>query len=374
MGQRTVDDLIELIYEAALFPEKWQDAARSIAESVGGEASSVCWIDKKLGAVTRFDISNFDDSILPEYAERFGHRDPRVLKGIVSPDGTVYRDHEIIPEYGRIYAEYYSFIEKIGVFHSMILIAENNPATTVGFNIYRRRQKGAFEDTEKQQIEILSRHIRKAVALSRQMEKSELRPGLGQETFLSLIGLPAFLLDCRGLVTSHNDAAAVLIQKADPLILRSATLMALTAAQQSALEALVGLALRSRTADTIVLSDRSGAQYLAEAIPMAQPGSGASKSWRLDEPCILLTLRPLEPQVRADQLVRIMGFTAAEAEVAALLAAGHDIDTIAQMRGVSAGTTRVQVKSAFAKANVSSQAQLVSRVLSMAGVLRLSGR
>ena len=101
MGQRTVDDLIELIYEAAVFPEKWQDAARSIAESVGGEASSVCWIDKKLGAVTRFDINNFDDSILPEYAERFGHRDPRVLKGIVSPDGTVYRDHEIIPEYGR---------------------------------------------------------------------------------------------------------------------------------------------------------------------------------------------------------------------------------------------------------------------------------
>lgn len=243
----------------------------------------------------------------------------------------------------------------------------------LSFNIYRRRQRGPLEDTEKQRIEILSRQIRKAVALSQSLERSELRTGLGQETFLSLIGLPAFLLDCRGLVTSHNEAATALLQKEDPLMLRSATLMALTAPQESAMEALLGHALRSNFADAIVLSERSGAQHLAEVGPLVQPDSCKSRSWHLNEPCKLLTLRPLEPQVRAEQLMRTLGLTASEAEVAALLAACHDIDTIAKMRGVSPVTTRVQVKSASAKANVSSQAQLVSPVLSTAGVPPLRG-
>lgn len=373
MGRRTADDLIELIYEAALFPEKWQDAAKAIAESVGGQSSSVCWIDKRLGAVTRFDINNFDDSVLPEYAERFGHRDPRVLKGVTSSVGTVYRDHEITPDFGRIYSEYYDFADKIDVYHSMILVAENTAATTVGFNIYRARQKGPFDDGNKELIETLSRHINKAVGLSRRFFDAGAAPLLGHDTFLSLIGLPSLLLDCRGLVISYNQQAETLLQRGDPIILRSATLLALTAPQQSALESVVGLALKAKVADTAVVSDHSGAQHIVEAIPLSRSASRLTNSWHLNEPCVLLTIRPVEPKVDTKLLTRLLGLTPAEAEVAALLAMGHDIDAIAKMRGVSPGTTRIQLKSAFAKANVSSQAHLVSRVLSVSGLVRLSG-
>jgi len=371
MGQHTVDDLIELIYEAALFQEKWQEAARAIAESVGGQSSSVCWIDKKLGAVTRFDINNFDDSVLPEYAERFGHRDPRVLKGVGSAGGTVYRDHEITPEFNRIYGEYYDFIDKIGVYHSMILIAENTAATTVGFNIYRERRKGPFEDDNRQLIQMLSRHINKAVALSRRFSDASRAPLVGPDTFLSLVGLPAFLLDCRGLVTSHNQQGEALLRRGDPLILRSATLLALTATQQTALENLVGFALKAKMSETAVISEQSGAQHIVEAIPLARPHQRSFNSWSLNEPCILMTVRPLEPRIDKKPLTTLLGFTPAEADVAALLATGHDVETISRMRGVSLGTTRLQIKSAFAKANVSSQAHLVSRVLSVASLNRL---
>lgn len=371
MGQHTVNDLIELIYEAALFQEKWQEAARAIAESVGGQSSSVCWIDKKLRAVTRFDINNFDDSVLPEYAERFGHRDPRVLKGVGSAGGTVYRDHEITPEFNRIYGEYYDFIDKIGVYHSMILIAENTAATTVGFNIYRERRKEPFEDDNRQLIQTLSRHINKAVALSRRFSDASTAPLLGPDTFLSLVGLPAFLLDCRGLVTSHNQQGEALLRRGDPLIMRSATLLALTATQQTALENIVGLALKARMSETAVISEQSGAQHVAEAIPLARPQQRSFNSWSLNEPCILMTVRPLEPRIDKKPLTTLLGFTQAEADVAALLATGHDVEAISRMRGVSLGTTRLQIKSAFAKANVSSQAHLVSRVLSVASLNRL---
>lgn len=373
MVQHTVDDLIELIYEAALFPENWPGAARAIAESVCGQSSSVCWIDKKLGAVTRFDINNFDSSVLPEYAERFGHRDPRVLKGVCSAGGTVYRDHEITSEFGRIYSEYYDFIDKIGVYHSMILIAENTAASTVGFNIYRERRKGPFEDHNRQLIQTLSRHINKAVALSRRFSDTSTAPLLGPDTFLSLVGVPAFLLDCRGLVTSHNQPGEELLRKGDPLLLRSATLLALTAQQQTALENIVGTALKARASEMAVISERSGVQHVLEAVPLARSQKSSVSSWTLNEPCILLTVRPLEPRIDRTLLTRLLGFTPAEADVAALLAVGHDIETISRMRGVSIGTTRLQIKSTFGKANVSSQAHLVSRVLSVAGAGKLSG-
>lgn len=369
MSERAnIDTLIELIYEAALFPEKWRETAAAISGSVGGQSSSVCWIDKRLGAVTRFDINNFDDSVLPEYAQRFGHRDPRVLKGVISAAGTVYRDHEITTDYSRIYSEYYDFIDKIDVYHSIILIAENTADTTVGFNIYRERKKGPFGEHDRHLIETLSRHMSKAVALTRRFSGAGTTPLLGHDALLSLIGVPAFLLDCRGLVVTCNQHAESLVRRGDLVVLRSECLLALAGPQQTALENIVGLALRARIADAAILTDGSGSQHIAEAVPLARPKSRLTNSWTMKEPCVLLTIRSLEPKVDAKQLTRLLGFTPAEADVAALLAKGHDVEAIASMRGVSAGTTRIQIKSAFAKANVSSQAHLVSRVLSVAGV------
>jgi DNA-binding CsgD family transcriptional regulator len=74
------------------------------------------------------------------------------------------------------------------------------------------------------------------------------------------------------------------------------------------------------------------------------------------------------PRVSPARLRRGFGLSQAEAEVAAALAQGHHLDEIAASRHASLETVRAQLKSVFAKLEVSTQAQLVSRVASLCGL------
>ena len=74
------------------------------------------------------------------------------------------------------------------------------------------------------------------------------------------------------------------------------------------------------------------------------------------------TLRRLAEAHEANRLGRLAddyGLTRAEARVALHIIDGGDIASYARAAGVSAGTVRSQLKSVFAKAGVSRQAELV---------------
>ena len=80
------------------------------------------------------------------------------------------------------------------------------------------------------------------------------------------------------------------------------------------------------------------------------------------EPRAVVVLRGGEPN-RAELepiLVRAFGLTPAEAQVAARLANGDPRETIAAQRGASLQTVRSQIKSIFAKLNVTRERELVS--------------
>lgn len=80
------------------------------------------------------------------------------------------------------------------------------------------------------------------------------------------------------------------------------------------------------------------------------------------EPRAVVVLRGSEPN-RAELepiLTRAFGLTPAEAQVAARLANGEPRETIAAERGASLQTVRSQIKSIFAKLNVTRERELVS--------------
>lgn len=70
---------------------------------------------------------------------------------------------------------------------------------------------------------------------------------------------------------------------------------------------------------------------------------------------------PRPPQITG--LRHIFGMTSSEAAIAELLAKGHDIDEIAEMRRVSPGTLRAQLRSIFIKTETRRQSELVGVLL-----------
>lgn len=66
---------------------------------------------------------------------------------------------------------------------------------------------------------------------------------------------------------------------------------------------------------------------------------------------------------QVSDLRKIFGLTNSEAAIAVELSLGRDIDEIAEMRQVSTGTLRAQLKSIFLKTSTRRQSELVALVL-----------
>jgi DNA-binding CsgD family transcriptional regulator len=87
------------------------------------------------------------------------------------------------------------------------------------------------------------------------------------------------------------------------------------------------------------------------------------KDWALGfEPRAIVTLHAPGGigAVRREQLRNLFGFTQAEAEIAIMTAEGTSREEIASARGAAVNTVSSQLKSIFAKADVTREAQLVA--------------
>ena len=82
------------------------------------------------------------------------------------------------------------------------------------------------------------------------------------------------------------------------------------------------------------------------------------------EPHLLVTIRTASDISGAerDAIRRLLGLTAAEADIAMMLVEGLPREIIAARRGTSAGTVSVQIKRLFEKTGVAREAELVALV------------
>jgi DNA-binding CsgD family transcriptional regulator len=79
-------------------------------------------------------------------------------------------------------------------------------------------------------------------------------------------------------------------------------------------------------------------------------------------------------QVSIPLIARDLGISAREAEIAALLVAGHDINAIVERLKISIHTARTHVKAVFAKAGARSQSELIQRIAEGPASVKGAGR
>lgn len=112
--------------------------------------------------------------------------------------------------------------------------------------------------------------------------------------------------------------------------------------------------------EAIAVARPNARPLLVRAAPMARSAQDLLQQAK----AALMIVDPDERRAPQEPVLRqVFGFTNAEAEIAAALASGQDIDEIAQARGVRPATIRTQIKSIFAKTNTRRQAELVALLL-----------
>lgn len=181
---------------------------------------------------------------------------------------------------------------------------------------------------------------------------------------LGALGIAAFVCDGLARVRALTPVAASAIATGRMRLLNgrlSAPRHFDAAEMEAAIAAATSrdLASAEPTAQTIVNRDPREPASVQVVDVIALPRQPSLFSF---EPRAIVVLRGAE-QNRAELepiLVRAFGLTPAEAQVAACLASGEPRETIAAERGASLQTVRSQIKSIFAKLNVTRERELVS--------------
>ncbi|MGQ0444697.1 MAG: helix-turn-helix transcriptional regulator [Beijerinckiaceae bacterium] len=190
-------------------------------------------------------------------------------------------------------------------------------------------------------------HLRRAGQLTMRVMTSYQK---GLIDVLAAFGCGAILVDRRGRVVRMNAKAEGMMGVR--IAVRGGMLTAIGRECDTALQKLIGSVIapgplhESEPIGAVALARPGAAPVLVHGAPLARSAQDLFQQARA-----ILTIDDLNARQapHVPVLRQVFGLTGAEADVAIALASGRDLAEIARMRGVSIGTIRNQVKSAFAK-------------------------
>ncbi len=173
------------------------------------------------------------------------------------------------------------------------------------------------------------------------------------------------VVDGASVVTGMNHRAGRLLTSADGLVLRDDVLRCTDTRDTVSLHRLVAAAAEAPPAGhppRAVRFRRSNGRRPLTAVITATNRDWSARAVR-GRVAVIVNDPDSHPMVDEQMLRTWYDLTPAEARVAALLAAGFNLDTIVAHLGVGANTVRTQLKSIFAKTDTRRQGELISLLL-----------
>ncbi len=252
---------------------------------------------------------------------------------------------------------YQDFLSKFDLlwWAGLILGAEGH---LYAFALQRDSHLGPYEERDRQRLGSIRKHLEATLSLAGRLVR---RQAGGHLDLLDTLGHPALLVDWRGQIVQFNTRAKALIDDAFQLL--GGRLVARHGPSDVQLQKLITASTEFAPFATLdvhspIAVKREGRRPLiVESIPLR----GACCDLFLGAATLLL-LTDLEarPEPSASVLGRLFGLTAAEARLAARLAAGHSLAETAEAFGISRHTARNQLKAIAAKTGVRRQSELAS--------------
>jgi DNA-binding CsgD family transcriptional regulator len=198
------------------------------------------------------------------------------------------------------------------------------------------------------------------------------------ESSLDLVTTAIVFVDGSGHVLLENRSAAALLQRCDGLLSTRDGLRAGSARESAQFEKLIRAAALTGNGNGL---SSGGTMQISRKSPgtpltvMVAPIKLDPASLTPHRPAAVVFITDPEQKVEpsGEILRRLYGVTPAEHKLAVLLAQGRGLRQAAEIRQVTIGTARSQLKSVFRKTNVSSQSQLVRFLLLLPPALHHDG-
>ncbi|MDO9600240.1 MAG: hypothetical protein Q7J47_21175 [Azoarcus sp.] len=362
-------DMIDALYEAALDETQWYGVLHKLADLTGSQAATF-WVLDGSGQprLPTFSYINLDPQLIEEYLDGMAQHDPTVQYLVRHPTLPIVHDSMFITERDKDRHRYYDWHHRYSDTRFR-LVSRMSPAPAVqaGVALLRARSAGRFEPSDVEQFEALHRHIERALALGFQLGSL----GTLQRCCTDLLdGNPAaiVLLDTQQRVVYANPAADRLCAKCDGLSLSHSGLTAARSQDADRLRSLITQAMPNRAkgdlpgGGVIPVPRPSGKRpYLVLVAPLS--GRHHALSALRPAVSIVITDPDARPLIGTECLQAAFDLTAAEARLAAALAAGDDLKSAADRLGIRYATARARLADIFRKTETCRQGELVSLLL-----------
>jgi DNA-binding CsgD family transcriptional regulator len=387
--ERELPELLDLLYDAALDPERWPTFLDALPGALGAACGVLHTFDVPAAAMVSASNFGSDPAFIASYGAYYGAINPYpkmrafetlpVGKPFISSDQFDVKD---IQEVQR--SEFFNDWMKpqgITVDHLAVSLGSDQSRVTLlslapHASVYRKDR-----ETYQRRLSLLVPHLVRAIAINRAAVRAN-RVETAFESGLDALELAAFLVDEKGqLLLANRRAEEMLRQDRIITVDRSSRLMATDPVAHRLFAAAVAQALLpidGRTVPPVRLcAQTSGRVFVAWALPM-RPTRPQEPNWRGrlapnsgGGPTVLVLVVAADRKLSIPAEVIQVAFrlSAAEARLASALVAGRTLAEYARSADLSRNTVRNQLASALEKTGLHRQTELVTLIAGTLGTL-----
>lgn len=371
-------NLISRMYLGLADSRQWTPFASELASFFDSKISQISIINFYTADVELGIVVGVGEKAFQRYRELV-QLDPKAAPAIKLL-GKVITNRDVIDDetYEASYF-YKEVIEPIDGHFGLWVSLEGGPGQYCALAVMRGKSRGDYTEEDRELMGELVPHFRQVVRLRSEFLTINTERRIAAAA-LDHVAVPIFVLDAEARVQYRNDAASDLLHESNGPYIAGGRLCAAVPSETKVMRE----ALRA-----ILAGDNAPSpEAVGHLLQFTRPTGGApffgtlAPLWDADlapdhvniqQPLAILFVsdpaRPLETP--PELLQRLFGLTPAEAQVAALLAAGHSLQAIAEQQSVAVGTVRSQLKTIFSKTGTNRQGELVSRVLASSQWVRL---
>ena len=355
--------LIARIYDAAQDPAQWPSCLQMLSKEVGGRGAILLHHDLARGGTIAESV-DIDPEALRLYALHYHAVDPWAqslrTQELLKP-GRAIPDQWLMSRSQLTGTEHYTDFSQRFDLSRMVSMSLFRGRFHSGISILRSERDPEFSTSETRYLEALIPHLQRSLEISTKLSGVALKAAAEGD---GLDALPwAFMTtdaECR--VYSANRLAAGLTLSADGIAIVNGTLTAAPSASRDRLRKLCA----STTCQESVLSRGGTACLLSPRglpihVRVAPATRSAGHAFHSPRPCALVFVSDPSQDHPPDHLVlgNLFDLTPAEAKVAALIAMGHSLETIAEQRQLTVETVRWYNKQVLTKVGCHSRGELV---------------
>jgi len=343
--------LFDHIYEAAFVPELWPRTLESIAAATGSTSGALLVVDRQLPPLYSA-TDNVIDTLSAFAQTPHWYENTRLERFRRKRHAGFLEVSEFSTPEERRNEQSERNMRELGVAWQVASVIEMPEGETVLFSFERQAGLDNFSPEEIAWLDGLRPHLARASMMARHLRMERARASVDA---MNALGIPAAVVTGNGVALSTNALFETMGEVLRPAAFGRIRLAERAADQllQEALQPAAGPAIRS-----IPLRLPDGRGVVVHVLPVRR---AASDIFDRGSALVMVTGYAAGANVPSDAILRgLFDLSAAEAGVAAGLAAGLSLKDVAGQRGIGVTTARSHLAQIFRKTGTAQQGQLVA--------------